>query len=117
MAGWTRPETGRQGPATLYADSRQLPGGLVDRWVGLQPVRVDRGRPVGHVDTLLLHDGAVLVTWLESDGSLWLRRISPEFSNTDPVALAGPGTAATKCVPRVALLHDFAGGKSAAQLL
>lgn len=85
------------------------------RW--LMPLRVDRGHPLGHVDALLLRDGAVLVTWLESDGSLWLRRITPEFTLTEPVELAPKGAVATQSVPRIALLNDYRGGQSAAQLL
>lgn len=84
------------------------------RW--LNPLRIDRGQPAGHVDTVLLHDGALLATWLENDGSLWLRRITPEFSATDPVALAPKGTALGRSHPRLALLQDYAGGRSAAEL-
>lgn len=33
------------------------------------PVRIDRGNPAGRVDTLLLEDGTVLVSWIELTGS------------------------------------------------
>ena len=83
----------------------------------LMPLRLDRGKPVGRVDTLILRDGALLVTWLETDGSLWLRRVSPDFSLDEPIALAPAGTVSTKTNPRLALVRDFAGGNSSAQFL
>lgn len=86
-----------------------------NRWV--MPLRIDRGRPVGHVDVTLLHDGAILVTWLESDGSLWLRRITPEFAATELVQLAGPGVASVRGVPRMVLRRDYAGQRTTAELL
>ena len=83
----------------------------------LMPLRLDRGKPVGRVDTLILSDGALLVTWLETDGSLWLRRVSPDFSLDEPIVLAPAGTVSTKTNPRLALVRDFAGGHSSAQFL
>ena len=83
----------------------------------LMPLRVDRGRPIGHVDTLIMHDSALLVTWTEDDGSVWLRRISPDFTTNEPVGLAPAGTVSAQTVPRVALVRDYAGGKTAAQLI
>lgn len=85
------------------------------RW--LMPLRIDRGHPVGHVETILLRDGALLALWLETDGSLWLRRITPEFSANEPVSLAPAGTALARGVPRAVLLDDYAGAKSAARLI
>ncbi len=85
------------------------------RW--LMPLRVDRGHPVGQVDTIILHDGAILVAWVEADGSVWLRRITPEFTATDPIALAPPGTAATSAWPRLALLRDYAGDRTTAKVI
>ncbi len=83
----------------------------------LMPLRLDRGKPVGRVDTLILRDGALLVTWLETDGSLWLRRVTPDFALDEPVALAPAGTVATKTNPRLALVRDFTGGTSSVQFL
>jgi hypothetical protein len=83
----------------------------------LMPLRVDRGQPAGHADTLILHDGALLVTWTENDGSVWLRRINPDFAANDPVALAPPGTVATRVVPRLALVRDYAGGHAPAEFV
>lgn len=83
----------------------------------LMPLRLDRGKPVGRVDTLILSDGALLVTWLETDGSLWLRRVSPDFSLDEPIVLAPAGTVSIKTNPRLALVRDFAGGHSSAQFL
>jgi hypothetical protein len=81
------------------------------------PVRIDRGKPAGHVDTVLLHDGALLVTWLETDGSLWLRRVSPDFSPDEPFALAAGSNGRVQGFPRAVLLRDYAGGKSVAQMM
>jgi hypothetical protein len=81
----------------------------------LLPLRLDRGKPVGHVDTMILHDGAILATWLETDGSLWLRRISPDFAADEPVSLAPAGTISPKTNPRVSLLRDYAGGTAPVQ--
>ncbi len=83
----------------------------------LQPLRVDHGKPSGHVDTLLLHDGALLVTWLEADGSLWLRRITPDFTADAPIALSPAGAGRVSGFPRTALVHDYAGGKTSAQFI
>jgi hypothetical protein len=82
----------------------------------LQPLRVDRGHPTGHVDTLLLRDNTLLVAWLEADGSAWLRRISPDYTADEPVALAPAGTIVAKDFPRLALLRDYAGGTASAQI-
>lgn len=86
-----------------------------NRW--LMPLRVDQGKPVGHVDLVILRDGAVVVTWLESDGSIWLHRITPDFSATRPILLAGAGDAALSGAPRLLLLHDYAGARSSAEIL
>lgn len=83
----------------------------------LLPLTIARGQPVGHVDTAILHDGAMLVTWVEGDGSFWLRRVTPEFTLSPPVALAPAGTVSLKTNPRLSLLRDYAGGTEPAQLL
>ncbi|MCX6953450.1 MAG: sialidase family protein [Verrucomicrobia bacterium] len=83
----------------------------------LLPLRLDRGKPAGHVDTLILRDGALLVTWLEADGSFWLRRITPDFAADEPVALAPAGTLSVKTNPRVTLLRDYIGGTAPVQFL
>src|ERR1035437_1487273 len=83
----------------------------------LMPLRLDNGKPTGCVDTLILHDGALLITWLEIDGSVWLRRVTPDFTAAEPVRLAPAGATSVKTVPRVPLLRDYAGGKTSAQFL
>jgi hypothetical protein len=83
----------------------------------LMPLRLDSAKPAGRVDTLLLHDGAMLVSWVGGDGAVWLRRISPEFSESTALRLAPPADARVKVVPRMALLRDYAGGKTAAEVL
>jgi hypothetical protein len=86
-----------------------------ERW--LEPLRVDRGRPTGHPDVVLLRDGALLVAWGEADGSLWLRRISPDYTADEPVALCPPGAASARGFPRLGLVADYAGDRSVARLL
>ncbi len=83
----------------------------------LMPLQIDQGKPTGQVDTLLLHDGAMLVTWLAADGSLWLRRVNPEFTTDEPFQLAAGDHGRVKGFPRTALVRDYAGGKSAAQFV
>ena len=83
----------------------------------LLPLRLDRGKPVGRVDTLILRDGALLVTWLETDGSFWLRRVTPDFSLDEPVALAPPGALSAKTNPRLTLVRDYFGGTAPVQFL
>ncbi len=83
----------------------------------LMPLRLDRGRAAGRVETLLLRDGAMLVTWLEADGSYWLRRLTPEFSADEPLALAPAGAVPVKNFPRAALVRNYAGGDGTAQFV
>jgi hypothetical protein len=83
----------------------------------LLPLRLDRGKPLGRVDTLILRDGALLVTWLETDGSFWLRRVTPDFSLDEPVALAPPGALSAKTNPRLTLVRDYFGGTAPVQFL
>ncbi len=83
----------------------------------LMPLRINETKPAGRVATVLLHDGAFLVTWVDVAGTLWLRRITPDFTTTEPIALTAAGTAKIKGFPRLALVRDYAGGKVAAQVL
>lgn len=83
----------------------------------LMPLRIDNGKPAGHVDILILHDGALLVSWIESDGSVWLRRVTPDFAPDAPVLLAPAGATSVNTVPRLALVRDYAGGKTPAQVI
>jgi hypothetical protein len=85
------------------------------RW--LMPLRIDRGHPAGHVTVVLLRDGAFAVVWLENDGSLWLRRVTPEFALSDPVNLALAGSAQLRGFPQAVLLRDYAGERTHATLL
>ena len=48
-------------------------------------------------------------TWLEADGSYWLRRISPDYTADEPIALADAGVVAAKDFPRSALVRNYAG--------
>ena len=83
----------------------------------LQPLRLHDTKPAGRVATALLRDGAILVAWVDVAGVLWLRRVTPEFTAAEPIALTVPGTARVKGFPRLALLRDYLGGREPAQLL
>lgn len=83
----------------------------------LMPLRLDADKPAGRVDTILLRDGAMLVSWLGVDGALWLRRITPEFTAAQSVRLGSPGASRATGVPRIALRRDYAGGRTDAELV
>ena len=76
----------------------------------LQPVRLDRGHPLGRVDTVMLADGSVLATWLEGAGDqpgLWLRRITPGFESGQAVRLGPLNPAHVTGFPRITLVKDY----------
>ncbi len=83
----------------------------------LKPLRFDHVKPAGRVDTLLLRDGTMLVTWLAAEGDFWLSRISPEYEADQPVLLAGAAAGRAGGFPRTALGRAYRGGKTSAQLL
>lgn len=83
----------------------------------LMPLRLDRGHPTGHVEILLLRDSTMLATWLEADGSYWLRRISPDFTADEPIALAPAGAVSPKDFPRSALVRNYAGRDTTAEFV
>jgi hypothetical protein len=83
----------------------------------LLPLELSRAKPAGQVDTVLLHDGAMLATWVEADGSLSLGRISPDYAADEPFSLAAGSNGRVQGTPRSALVRDYAGGKSAAEFL
>ncbi len=82
----------------------------------LMPMRLEQGKPAGQPDLRLLRDGAIVTTWLAQDGSFWLRRINPEFSANEAIPLS-TGAGRMKGSPRVAVVRDYAGGVTAAQLV
>lgn len=83
----------------------------------LMPLRLTEGKTLGRVATAILHDGAFLVTYVDAEGALWLRRVTPDFAATAPVRLASGEPGRIKGFPRLALLRDYAGGKEPAKLL
>jgi len=85
------------------------------RW--LMPIQIDRGHPLGHVEVVFLRDAAFLVFWLEEDGSLWVRRVSPDFTSGEPVSIAPAGTVTARGFPRATLLADYEGGTTHARAL
>lgn len=83
----------------------------------LMPLRLSAAKPAGRVSTLLLHDGAMLVSWVDADGALSLRRITPDYAAGATVQLTQSQRGRIKGFPRLALLRDYAGGRTSAQLL
>ena len=83
----------------------------------LLPLRLSQTAPAGHVSTLLLHDGALLVSWVDTAGALVLRRVTPDFSAAETVRLAEPASGRIRGVPRLALLRDYRGGSEPALAL
>lgn len=83
----------------------------------LAPLQIDAGRTAGRVSVALLHDGAMLVTSVDIDGALWLRRVTPDFTLGETVRLTAPEAGRIKGFPRVALRRDFRGGKTPAELI
>ena len=75
----------------------------------LQPIRLDHGQPLGRVDTAMLADGSLLVTWLEGGATpgLWLARIPPDFSPGQAVRLAALEPTRLRGFLRLALVKDY----------
>jgi len=83
----------------------------------LSPLQLNAGPTTGRVAVSLLHDGAMLVTSVDDRGELRLRRVTPDFTVAGEVRLTTSETGWIKGAPQVALLRDFPGGKTPAQLL
>jgi hypothetical protein len=83
----------------------------------MTPSRISESKTAGRVSTILFHDGAILVTSVDIDGALWLRRVSPDFAPSAPVQLTTPSKGRVKGFPRMALLRDYVGGTNPAQLM
>lgn len=84
------------------------------RW--LAPVELGSS-PAGMPALVLLSDGAFVAAWTDSEGSLWLRRVSPEYTVQPPVRLATRPAALKNTRPFLTLTRDYAGGRSSAELL
>jgi len=83
----------------------------------LSPLQLNDGKTAGRVATALLHDGALLVTSVDADGALWLRRVTPDFVPTAALRLTSPEAGRIKGFPRMALRRDFRGGTAPAELI
>lgn len=74
-------------------------------------VRVDLGRPQGRVDSAMLADGTLVLTWLESAGKepgraggIYLRTLSPEGRLAEPQLIVPASTSRMSGFPRILLL-------------
>jgi Cu/Ag efflux protein CusF len=88
-----------------------------ERW--LMPQRLDRETmPLGRVGAVLLRDGSLWASWLESTGSVALARLAPNLEPGPVHRIAGSPKQAGRAggIPRLALVAD-ASGPSAKFLL
>lgn len=83
----------------------------------LMPLRLSGEKPAGRVSTVLLHDGALLVSWVDAAGFLALRRVTPDYGLGPVEFITRPEHGRIKGFPRLALLRDYQGDKTSAQLL
>jgi len=74
-------------------------------------VRVDLGRPQGRVDSVLLADGTLVVSWLETtgqesgqQGGIYLRTLSPAGRLSEPQLVVASSTSRLSGFPRIVLL-------------
>lgn len=81
------------------------------------PLRLDEIKPAGRVATAVLRNGTLLATWVDADGAIRLRRVNPDFAAGDPVVLSTAGNARARGFPRMVIARDYAGGKTAAEML
>lgn len=80
------------------------------RW--LRPVTIDLGHAAGQVDTVMLADGTLYVTWLELGGGegrsgLWLRRVAPSGEAGQAVRLSTLDPRSDAGTPRMTLVKDY----------
>jgi len=69
----------------------------------------DTERPLGRIGAVLLRDGSFWVSWLEADGSITVRRLSPGGGASTAVSLRGGAGEASRAggIPRLALVKDY----------
>lgn len=92
--------------------SRVLARASADGGKTFGPVtRVDLGRPQGRVDSLLLADGTLVVSWLEmtgaetgKQGGIYFRTLSPTGDLSAPQLVAPSSTSRMSGFPRMVLL-------------
>jgi hypothetical protein len=88
----------------------------------LMPLRAQTARAVGHAATALLHDGAMLVTWIETPPgggpeTAGLQRASPEFTLDPPASLGPVAEARLTGSPTIALVNNYSGEALTAQAM
>ncbi|HUR59465.1 MAG TPA: sialidase family protein, partial [Opitutaceae bacterium] len=83
----------------------------------LMPLRLDTAKPAGRVDSLLLRDAAMLVSWVGADGAILVRRVSPEFTVSQSLTVAPAAAGRTKTWTRLALARDYTGDKEPAHIV
>ncbi|RMG46335.1 MAG: exo-alpha-sialidase [Acidobacteria bacterium] len=71
------------------------------------PIRIDRGAPLGRVDTVMLDDGSALVSWMEAEekgneAGLFIRRVARDGGQSEPVRVVGLASSRASGFPRLA---------------
>ena len=70
-----------------------------------EPIRLDDGASLGHVDIEMLDDGSAIASWVEfttQRAQLRLRRVQPSGGRSTPIVLAGTGEGYVSGYPRLA---------------
>jgi hypothetical protein len=72
-----------------------------------KPIQVDRGKPVGRVDAVMLDDGSAVVSWVESEegenqAAFLVRRVARSGAMSEPVRIEDTTSARASGFPRVA---------------
>lgn len=83
----------------------------------LMPLKLSAPKPVGRASLVLLRSSALLVAWVDADGALALRRVTPDYGLNTTVTLTQPAAGRIKGPPRLALVRNYLGGKTGAQVL
>lgn len=83
----------------------------------LLPLKLSEPKPVGRASLVMLRSTALLVAWVDANGALALRRVTPDYGLNATVTLTKPEAGRLKGPPRLALVRNYLGGKGGAQVL
>ena len=118
--GWTLQACPTNGPAVAASGTRAVVAWFTAAaktpsvWAALSrdggstfsaPIRIDEGRAVGRVESVLLPDGSTAVVWMERKGEsadVRVRRISPTGEPKAALSVARTGASRASGYPRVA---------------
>lgn len=83
----------------------------------LMPLKLSEPKPIGRASIVMLRSTALLVAWIDANGALALRRVTPDYGLNSSVTLTKPEAGRLKGQPRLALVSNYRGGKGGAQVL